>query len=438
MHANHRNDEIIEEGQRYERNGNPQSTYLRGMAFESFIARRYLRAKRKVSLISIISVISILGITVGVFALISVMSVFNGFNTLVKDLLVGFDPHVRVTPIGAETLDPDSLLPVIRSIPGVTAAAPLISGRSVVLFPSLRVIQLRAMRREDVGSAIGLERKIVSGEVATPTPDVPHPIVIGSMLAVGLNARIGDTLSLLSQSGLEESLTTISEPRPIHCVVTGVFEMGNKEYDTYYAYTDIETGRAIFDVARSAMGIEIRLDELDRAEAVSDTLVRRLGSGYRVETWHDLHRDLFGVMELERWSAYIILSLIIVVAVFNVLGSLTMTVIEKRRDIGILKIMGASDRAIQRIYLFEGMMVGLIGLGGGLALGLLAVYLQQEYGLFMKLDVALYIISALPVELRWSDVVIVSVTALALSFGAALYPARRAARLLPADAVRWE
>lgn len=408
------------------------------MPFEWFIARRYLRAKRKVSLISIISTISILGITVGVFALVCVMSVFNGFNTLVKDLLVGFDPHLRVTPAAATTLVADSLLPRIRAVPGVVAAAPFVSGRSVVLYPTLRVIQLRAMRREDVGSAIGLEDQIVAGDFEAPSAMNPHPIVLGSLLGIALGAGVGDTLSLLSQSGLEETLTQLAEPQVIRCVVSGIFEMGNKEYDSYYAYTDLATGRAIFDVMDNAMGLEIRLDDLERAPGVKDTLERSLGPAYRVETWHDLHRDLFGVMELERWSAYIILSLIIVVAVFNVLGSLTMTVIEKRRDIGILKIMGASDRAIQRIYLFEGIMVGVIGLVGGLSLGLLAVWLQQQYGLFMKLDVAVYIISALPVELRLADIVLVSITALVLSFSAALYPARRAARLLAADAVRWE
>jgi lipoprotein-releasing system permease protein len=406
------------------------------MPFERFIARRYLRPK--LNLISFISIISIGGITVGVWALICAMSVFNGFNSLVKDLLVGFDPHVRVTPAAATTLDPAKLLPTITSLEGVRAAAPFVSGRSVVLYPTLRVVQLRAMRREDVGRAIGLEQKIVAGSFDAPTPQNPHPIVLGSLLSIGLGASVGDTLSLLSQSGLEESLTMLAEPRVIRCVVTGIFEMGNKEYDSYYAYANLETGREVFDVSESAMGIEMRLDRLDRAEAMKDTLQRRLGSGYAVETWQDLHRDLFAVMELERWSAFIILSLITVVAVFNVLGSLTMTVIKKRRDIGILKIMGASDGAIQRIFLFEGMMVGLIGLTLGLSLGLLTVYLQQKYGLFMKLDVAVYIISALPVELRISDVVLVSATALALSFGAALYPARRAARLLPADAVRWE
>lgn len=406
---------------------------------EWFIARRYLRAKRKISLISIISTISILGITVGVFALVCVMSVFNGFSSLVRDQLVGFDPHLRVTPLSTTTLDPDSLLPSIRRVDGVVGAAPFVSGRSVILYPEVRVVQLRAMRKADVSAAIGLENKIISGRFQDADARVPHPIVLGSQLSFALRSSVGDTISMLSQSGLEESLTMYAEPQVVQCVITGIFEMGShKEYNSYFAYTDLETGREIFDVAEDAMGIEIRVDNLERAEAVKDSLGRLLGTGYLVETWHDLHRDLFAVMELERWSAYIILSLIIVVAVFNVLGSLTMTVIEKRRDIGILKIMGASDQAIQRIYLFEGMMVGVIGLVGGLCIGLVAVWLQQTYGLFMKLDVSVYIISSLPVELRASDVLLVSVTALLLSFTAAIYPARRAARLLAADAVRWE
>src|SRR5687767_14945436 len=154
------------------------------MPFEWFIARRYLRPK--LNLISFISIISILGITVGVFALICVMSVFNGFNSLVKDLLVGFDPHIRVTPAASATLDPDSLLPRIQSISGIAAAAPFVSGRSVVLFPELRVIQLRAMRKADIGTAIGLEHKIIAGRFEDASPGVPHPIVLGSLLSFAL------------------------------------------------------------------------------------------------------------------------------------------------------------------------------------------------------------------------------------------------------------
>jgi lipoprotein-releasing system permease protein len=162
-----------------------------------------------------------------------------------------------------------------------------------------------------------------------------------------------------------------------------------------------------------------------------------LGTRYRIETWQDLHRDLFAVMELERWAAFIILSLIIVVAVFNVLGSLAMTVIEKQRDIGILKTMGASDKSIQRIFILEGGLIGIIGTVAGTIIGITLVLVQQHYGIF-KLDSTVYIIPALPVQLRITDLIIVCGTSLLMSFGAAIYPSRRAARVLPADAVRWE
>jgi lipoprotein-releasing system permease protein len=410
------------------------------MAFELFVARRYLRAKRRISLISVIAGISIGGIMIGVAALVAVLSVFNGFNTLVRDLLVGFDPHLRVTPVVAKTLDPDEVLPLALALEQVTAAAPFIAGRSVVLYPQMRVLQVRGMTQSDVGTAVGLADKMVAGQFLDGTPRNPHPIVLGSLLSNALRASIGDTISLLSQAGLEEALVQMAEPRVIPCVVSGIFDAGGgqKEYNELLAFTDMATAREVFALDSGATGVELRLADLRLAPQVQAELQSRLGPDFRVESWQDLHADLFAVMELERWAAFVILSLIILVAVFNVLGSLTMTVIEKQRDIAIMKIMGASDGSIQRIFMLEGGMIGLIGTSGGLLLGIGLVILQRETGIFMQLDVTKYIISSLPVELRLADVLLVGTTALVLAFGAALYPARRAARLLAADAIRWE
>lgn len=393
---------------------------------------------RRVSLVTIISVISLLGIKVGVGALICVLSVFNGFNGIVKSLLVGFDPHVRITPVTATVLPADSLLQLIRAIPDVQAAAPYISGRSAILHEKgLKVIQIRGMRKEDITTAVGLGNRIVSGSFKSSTAEGAQPVLLGSMLSYALRATIGDTMSLLSQSGLEESLTQLAQPTIIPCVVTGTFESSNKEYDAHFAYMDLDVARKIFGVESGAMGIEIRLKDMEMAEETRDRLAAMLGPEYRVETWQDLHRDLFAVMELERWAAFIILSLIIIVAVFNILGSLTMTVIEKRRDIGILKTMGASDRSIMRTYMYEGALIGLVGTFAGVIIGVLVCMAQIKFGIF-TLDNAVYIIPALPVEIRMSDILIVSTTAMLLSFSAAFYPSMRAARLLPADTVRWE
>ncbi len=408
------------------------------MAFESFIAWRYLRAKRKVGLITIISAISVGGITIGVAALICVLSVFNGFNRVVKGLLVGFDPHLRITGTNGPIMHPDSLLGVIRAEPSVVAAASFISGRSAILHEEgLRVIQIRGMDPKDVRGAIGLSDKIYVGRFPTPTPELPHPIVLGNMLSYGLRTAVGDTISLLSQTGLEESLTQMSGPTIIRPVVTGLFESNNKEYDSYYGYTDLATARLLFALPAGVMGIEVRLKNFEEADQIKRELAPRLGPSYRIETWQDLHRDLFGVMEVERWAAFIILSLIIVVAVFNVLGSLTMTVIEKHRDIGVLKTLGATDRSIRRLFMYEGIFIGVIGTTAGVLLGLLVCWLQINYQLF-RLDNAVYLIDAIPIELRWPDVVIISATSLLLSLTAAIYPARRASRVLPAEAVRWD
>lgn len=439
------------------------------MAWEQFVAGRYLRGKlqlgiiaailgivlfdvfaaifffgwliykrKRVSLITIISAISVCGINIGVWALICVLGVFNGFNGIVKSLLVGFDPHIRITAVEGAIQQSDSLVAVVQAIPEVMAAGPFINGRSALMLGNeLKVIEVRGMRAADAKSATGLAQAMVTGSLPDSSPAIPHPIVLGRALSFDLRIRRGDTVSLLSQSGLEESLTQYASPTIIRSVVTGVFESSNKDYDTYRAYTDLATARALFAVPTGVMGIEVRVKDLEQAQAVGEQLQAMLGNRYRVETWQDLHRDLLAVMELERWAAFVILSLIIIVAVFNVLGSLTMLVKEKGRDVGILKSMGATDAAVRSIFLRQGFLIGLVGTIAGVIKGVIICLLQQQYGL-IPLNNSVYIISALPVQMRVSDIVIISATALLLSTVAAIYPASRAAKLLPADAVRYE
>ena len=227
------------------------------------------------------------------------------------------------------------------------------------------------------------------------------------------------------------------QPLMRKCVVTAIFDSNNKDYDTRYAFISLESARLLFQHRGTYSGIEMRLHSLDDADEVKENFRHQWGDRYRVSTWYDLHRDLYSVMKIERWSAYIILCLIVGVASFNVLGSLTMGVIEKNRDIGVLKALGATGTSITRIFMFEGILVGSLGTLAGLLIGLLVCYLQTRYSLF-PLDPTVYIIPAIPVELRWVDFVAVVLASMTLSTLASLYPARRAARLLPIDAIRWE
>ena len=247
---------------------------------------------------------------------------------------------------------------------------------------------------------------------------------------------MGEEVSVVSRRGLELALTQAAQPTTVPLRVAGTFSL-NQEYDSHVAFTDLQTARDLFDLPEGEAGVEIRLQNYEEAKTVAGELQRQLGTAYRVETWQDLHSDLYGAMELERWAAFAILMFIIIVAVFNVLGSLTMTVIEKRRDIGVMKAMGAGDGTILRIFLYEGGLVGVIGTVAGLILGIGLTMLQSASGL-VKLDTNSYLLPAVPVELHWQDVLLVTVTALLLATLAAIYPARRAARTYPADAVRWE
>jgi lipoprotein-releasing system permease protein len=409
------------------------------MAYERFIARRYLRSKRQLRFINIIMLVSVVGITVGVAALIIVLAVFNGFNSVVTNVLVGFDPHVRIEAARGKALAvPDSLLAVVAAEPGVAAAAPFIASKALLITSRLnRVVLVKGVVDSTIDRVSGVKRSIVLGNFRfNDTPELGG-IVLGLALADRLGVIVGSELTVVSPVGADAMMTQFSQPLMRKCVVTGIYDSNNKDYDAHYAFISLESARQLFQLGEAYTGIEVRLHALDDADRVQRSLLTRLGSGVQVATWYDLHRDLYSVMKIERWTAYIILCLIVGVASFNVLGSLTMGVIEKRRDIGVLKALGATRNSITRIFMFEGILVGTIGTVAGVLIGVTVCWLQITYRLF-PLDPSVYIIPAIPVELRWIDFVAVVGASMALSALASLSPARRAARLLPVEAIRWE
>ena len=409
------------------------------MGYERFIAQRYMRSKRQLRFINIIMMVSVTGITVGVAALTIVLSVFNGFNSVVTNVLVGFDPHIRIEAAhGRGMRMTDSLLEGLKTDTRIAAAAPYIASKALLLTPHVnRVVLVKGVVDSTIDMVSGVKKRIVLGAFRLRDTPESGGIVLGLALADRLGTMVGSELTIVSPVGVDAMMTQFGEPLTRRCGVAGIYDSNNKDYDAHYAFISLESARQLFQYGDSFSGIEIRLHDLEEADNVKHSLQARLGDGYAVSTWYDLHRDLYSVMKIERWTAYIILCLIVGVATFNVLGSLTMGIIEKRRDIGILKALGATRTSIIRIFMFEGILVGLLGTVAGVLIGVAVCLLQIRYSLF-PLDPTVYIIPAIPVELRWTDFLAVVLASMTLSTLASLYPARRAASLLPVDSIRWE
>jgi lipoprotein-releasing system permease protein len=263
-------------------------------------------------------------------------------------------------------------------------------------------------------------------------------IILGIPLALRLSSRIGDTITVTSAYNIEKTITSLSIPQTRKFIVAGIFESNNRDYDLSYVFTSVSSAQKLFGLRGKITGYELRLNNFKQAESVKENLVKKIDTSlFSVNTWYDLHKQLYNVMQIERWGAYILLCLIIAVATFNIFASLTMTVIEKKKDIGVLRAMGVNKNSILRIFMFEGILVGAIGTFIGIALGLLVCYLQIEYN-FYPLDSTKYIISALPVEIRWTDILAIGGMAMFLAVIASLYPAKRAAKTIIIEAIKYE
>ena len=410
------------------------------MKFENFIARRYLVSKHKVNFITIISLLSICGITIGVAALIVVLSVFNGFGSLVTSFLIDFDPHVRV-----EILNPDSesasakLDSVLSKNPDVIKYSPYVSGKVLVYRAGLyQIVNLKGIDVNSGESIYDIENSILYGKYSLGRNGRLPEMVLGLHLADRLQTLIGDTLTLLSPAGIEKAITQFSSPKTERFILSGIYSTNNNIYDDSYIFTSLQFAQNLLGFKNHIQGYDIRLNNIDESFDVKAQLQKDLSAkDYRVETWYDFHKDLYSVMQIERWTAYIILCLIIAVASFNILGSLSMSVIEKKRDIGVLNSLGAQQNSILKIFMYEGILIGIIGTIAGLALGYFICFLQLKFNIY-PLDPTQYKIDALPLQLRISDFFFVSGASLLLTFLASLFPAKRAAKINTIEAIKWE
>lgn len=410
------------------------------MGFESFIAKRYLVSKHKVNFITIISIISILGITVGVAALIVVLSVFNGFGSLVSQYLMNLEPDIRVTAITTEGEKKLTEIPnFLKELEEIQYISSFVEGKVLAYNKGItQVVNLKGIEEETSAKLYNIDENIVYGEADFSTQRNVANVVLGIQLADRLQVITGDTLLLISPVGIEKAITQFSLPLSKKVVVSGIFNSNNNDYDAGYIFSLLEPAQYLLGYKRSVQGYEAKLTDTDYSTSVKNMLEKRLNKNdFTVSTWYDFHQELYSVMQIERWTAYIILSLIIAVATFNILGSLSMSVIEKRRDIGILRSMGVRENSILKIFMFEGILIGVIGTMIGVLLGYLICYIQIKYNIY-PLNPAQYKIDSLPVEIRLSDFFFISGASMLLAFLASLYPAKKAAKVNPINAIKWE
>jgi len=299
-----------------------------------------------------------------------------------------------------------------------------------------KVVFVRGLEAASIDKVTGVEKDIVLGKIDFQD-SAARDMIVGMTLADRLGIVTGDSVLMISPSGSQRALLGFGAPIVRSFRVAAIYESNNKDYDANYAYISISAAQELFNMENKYSGIELRLKDFQSADKVKAELTGDLPGDVIVSSWFDLHKNLYIVMSVERWSAYILLCLIIVVATFNMLGSLTMGVIEKQRDIAVLKSMGMTASRITRVFMAEGMFIGFIGTVLGIGIGLGVLLLQMKYQIF-PLDTTVYIIPAIPVEIRWTDFLAIGIASLGCSFLAAYYPARRAASTLPAQALRWE
>jgi lipoprotein-releasing system permease protein len=411
--------------------------------YELYIGLRYTHTKRRTHFISFISLISMLGIALGVTALITVLSVMNGFERELRDRILGMASHASITTFSGQLSDWQDLSALLGGREHIIASAPYVSGESM-LSNGKRVTGgiLRGIMPDKEGDVSDVVTHIKHGDVNLLRPG-EYGIVLGSEMAVALGVATGDSVTVVSPQ------ITIGPtgllPRLRRFTVVGIFEVGMYEYDRGVALVHIEDAARLFQLDDRVTGLRLKLDDIFLAPEVSRNLSRELQGDYRVEDWTRQHANFFRAVKTEKRVMFIILTLIVAVAAFNIVSTLIMVVTDKRSDIAILRTLGASPRSVMTIFIIQGVFIGVLGtalgVAGGVALALnvetIVPAIEQLFNVdFLAADV--YYISDVPSELHWNDVWVMAGVAIVLSLLATLYPAWRAARTHPAEALRYE
>lgn len=404
------------------------------------IATRYLFSRQQFTLVGALTLISISGVTIGTALLIIVLSVFNGFFDLIMGLLRSYDPDIRIESAeGATFTWSDSTLQDLRDIPEVRIVSPYLEGKAMLAYQGGRdkVVIVRGIVPQTFFEMVEVDAEPSQSVSDLAVRNRMPGVLIGDQLRVQINLGVGDQVSLLSAVGVQRSLTSFTGPRYYTFDIRGFFYL-QQLFEGSIAFVELEAAQRLFLQRDQLSGIEISLKDPDTAFDVRDMIQTKLGPSYVVNTWYDLQKNLYDVMYLEKWVAYFILMLIVIVAILNIIGSMTMIVIQKRRDIGALMAIGYTTSHIRYIFLTQGVMIGMIGCVLGGSIGLTLSWLQKTYGLVKLAGAENFIIQAYPISIQPLDVISVLFVSLFLCIGASAWPASEAAKVLPADAVRNE
>lgn len=414
-------------------------------ALEIGIAWRYLRSRRGSRLLSFISVIAVAGVAVGVSALIVIMGVMNGLQTDLRDKILVGSPDIRVLTYG-EALRMErwaQALERVRGVPGVVEAAPFVITQALASNGRhIEAVTIAGVVPGDSGSSqvTTIRDHAAPGAFSFRSTDPSVPgVVVGRLLADRLGAYPGMRISFVTAPGGAPSIVAglATLPRFQQFEVTGTFETFMYEYDNNYAYVQLEQAQRLAGLDTAVTGIEVRTEDKDLAPRVALSILDTLGFPYRAEDWQQQNSSLFRALKLEKLGMSVILALIIMVAAFNIVSTLTMVVRDKTREIGILKAMGMRADAIRRIFLLQGTFIGAVGTGIGLVLGLGTGLVLERWKL-IALDPSVYFIDHLPVRLEVGDILVILALSVGVAIVATLHPAATAARLYPIEAIRSE
>ena len=412
------------------------------MSVEWRIALRYLTSKRRSGVVSVIGLIAMGGVFVGVAALVIVMSVMSGLQRDLREKILTNTAHLIVQKYNSEPMSEyRAVLTEIEDTPGVAGVAPFIytegiigHGRGRNEGAIIRGIDPRLDTR-----VADTHRQIVSGDYdLAQDPDEPYPkLVIGYLLADRLGAFPGDTLTLTTPEVAAASPLHGTIPKLQKFILAGTFKSGLFEYDSKFVYASLPAMQAYLQAGDIAYGVAARVDDIWEATAIGERVVEDLDGPYYATTWIELNQPLFAALRLEKRAMFIILVLIVLVAAFNIISTLTMIVMDKTKEIGILRSMGLERRSIRKVFMYQGTLIGIVGTGLGTVVGLTAALLLARYR-FISLPGDVYFIDTLPVEIDPFGIVMIVIASLVICLAATLYPAWQAASMEPVDAIRYE